>query len=200
MLSDGFRAPQVRNRRGPFGGTHDSETWRIPMNCKILSRAVCIFMVSVLAVGGGALAQPWSKEPSHFRGVINDYTPASGIMPAGPWEVRGPWSLKVKGCKADFSAELTMVLSDYSRNPSNTHHITMEDVGVTELTTGGFEVSGPVTITKDGGPVPFGASTLVIDITGGTEIEFSNIKLTFGGGAIVHFGTEAFHGVISKDE
>jgi hypothetical protein len=103
-----------------------------------------------------------------------------------------------------------MVLSDYSRNPSNvdttstrmqhTHHITMEGGTVTELTTGGFQVSGPVTITKDGGPVPFGASSMVIDITGGTEIEFSNIKLTFAGGAIVHFGSEAFHGVISKKE
>lgn len=103
-----------------------------------------------------------------------------------------------------------MVLSDYSRNPSNvdttstrmqhTHHITMEGGVVTELATGGFEVSGPVTITKDGGPVPFGASSLVIEITGGTDIEFSNIKMTFQGGAIVHFGDQAFHGVIRKAE
>jgi hypothetical protein len=150
--------------------------------------------------------------PVHFSGVINDYTP-SNVTPAGPWEIRGPWTLTLEGAsgKADFSATLTMALSDYTRTPSNvdttsgptsrmqhTHHITMEDGVVTQIT-GGFEVSGPVSITKDGSPAPLTASTLVIDITGGTTVEFSNITLTFEGGTMgapKHFGPQAIHGVV----
>ncbi len=181
------------------------------MKSRTLWRAVRIIVVLVLAVATGALAEPW-KTPDHFKGVINDYSPAS-VTPTGPWEIRGPWSLKLKeDCgKADFSAALTMELSDYSRTPSNvdstsgttsrmqhTHHITIEDGTVTPLSTGGFEVTGPVTITKDGSPAPLAASTLTVDITGGTTVEYSNITLQFDGGATVHFGSGLLHGVVRK--
>ena len=70
----------------------------------------------------------------------------------GPWEVRGHWSLKVKGksAKADFSAALTMERSDRgvkngkgdfdntnNNNPTpcnaHTHHITLVDGLVTTI-------------------------------------------------------------------
>ena len=46
----------------------------------------CAVAVLVLAVAIGGLAEPGT--PTHFRGVINDYTPISGGTTA--WEVRGP--------------------------------------------------------------------------------------------------------------
>ena len=162
--------------------------------------------VLVLAVSIGTLAQT----PKHvkFSGLINDYTPASV---GGPWEVRGEWSLKVQGeaGKADFSAVLTMVRSDYwvlaHGNPDDptgrvphTHHVSLVDGEVTPIPNG-FRVSGPATITGNGSPAPFGpSSTLQIDITGGSSIAFSNIKLTFGGDAAGHFGVQPLDGVVRR--
>jgi hypothetical protein len=182
------------------------------MKRRTLWLVVRVIVLLVLTAGTCVLAQ--APAPMHFSGVINDYSP-SNVKPAGPWEIRGQWSLKIKreSGTADFSAALTMALSDYSRNPSNvdatsgaasrmqhTHHITIEDGTVTPLPTGGFEVSGPATITKDGSPAPLAPSMLYVDITGGTSLEFSNITLTFQGGATVHFGAQAIHGVVRQSK
>ena len=35
-----------------------------------------------------------------------------------------------------------------------------------------------------------------IDITGGNTVAFSNIKLTFGGDAVAHFGAQPVNGVV----
>jgi len=158
--------------------------------------------VLVAAVSIGAVAQ--RSTHAHLSGLINDYTPASV---AGPWEICGEWSLRVKGeaGKADFSAALTMVRSDLGVSDLNspaarnahTHHITLVDGTVTPVANG-FRVSGMATITANGTfPAPFGpSSTLQIDVTGGNSVTFSNIKLTFGGDAAGHFGTQAVNGVV----
>jgi hypothetical protein len=104
-----------------------------------------------------------------------------------------------------------MELSDYTRRSSNidstsgatarmqhTHHIAIGNGAITPISTGGFELSGPVTITKDGSPAPLAASTLTVGITGGTSVEYSNITLQFAGGATVHFGSQLIHGVIGS--
>jgi hypothetical protein len=154
------------------------------MNCKAFSWTLRIIAVSVLAVGTGAQAQ--APSPKHFRGVINDYTPATGV--AGPWEMYAAWSLMLKGDsgKADFSAVMTMEHSDYwvlanpttpatpptvdnpaARSP-HTHHITMTDAAVSfdtsvcpanspATTSAGFVVTGQVSITGNGNPAPFEA-------------------------------------------
>jgi hypothetical protein len=178
------------------------------MDSKAFSWAVRIIGVLVLAASNGALAQ--APKPVHFSGVINDYSP-SNVKPTGPWEIRGPWNLTLKGesGKADFSAALTMELSDYSQNPSNvdspgargqhTHHITMEGGIVMQIPGGGFEVSGPVDVTKDGSPV-LAPSILKVDITGGMSVEFSNVTLTFMGPAMAHFGSQAIHGVVRSSK
>jgi hypothetical protein len=180
------------------------------MKIKAFCRAALTSVAPMLAICNVVLAQ--APAPTQFIGVIHDYTPLTNTPP-GPWEIRGPWTLTMQGesGKATFSAALTMELSDYTRNPSNvdstsgttsrmqhTHHIAMADGTVTQISTGGFEVSGPITVTKDGSPAPFAASTLTVDITGGTSVEFSNIALKFQGGATGHFGTQAVHGVISS--
>ena len=154
------------------------------MNCKAFSWTLRIIAVFVLAVGTGAQAQ--APSPKHFRGVINDYTAATGV--AGPWEMHAVWSLNLKGDsgKADFSAVMTMEHSDYwvlanptapptpptvdnpaARSP-HTHHITMTDAAVSfdtsvcpanspATTSAGFVVTGQVSITGNGNPAPFEA-------------------------------------------
>jgi hypothetical protein len=188
---------------------HNSDL-EVCMNSKRFWRLATIGVV-VLAVGISALAQ--TSTPTNLRGVINDYTPAGS---SGPWEVRGQWSLHVNGLSgmANFSAALTMVRSDLGvmvngggdlnspveRN-AHTHHITVVNGTVTPLANG-FRVSGTATITGNGNfPPPFGSSsTLQIDIVGGNTVAFSNIKLTFGGDAAGHFGTQAVNGVVRKFE
>jgi hypothetical protein len=175
-----------------------------------MKKSICRSAVLMLAAATGVLAQ--APPPTQFSGVINDYSPGA-VTPMGPWEIRGPWTLTLNtgSSTADFSATLTMELSDYTRNSSNidstsgttsrmqhTHHIAIEGGTVTQISTGGFQLSGPATITKDGSPAPLAASTLSVDITGGTNVEFSNITLQFAGGATVHFGPQLIHGVVSS--
>jgi hypothetical protein len=123
------------------------------MNSKALRWMVSVVAVVILAVAICARAQ--SPTPTHFSGLINDYSPQT-IMgkTVGPWEMHGKWSLDLKGRSglADFSAEMTMELSDHAmevaianaiaagtvppsfddpetRTP-HTHHITMKDAKV----------------------------------------------------------------------
>jgi hypothetical protein len=123
------------------------------MNSKALRSMVSAVAVVILAVGICVQAQ--APTPTHFRGLINDYSPEtiSGKV-VGPWEMHGKWSLDLKGRSglADFSAEMTMELSDHAmevaianaiaagttppsfddpetRTP-HTHHITMKDAKV----------------------------------------------------------------------
>jgi hypothetical protein len=179
------------------------------MKSKHFWRVVRTAVVLALATATGVLAQ----SPTQFSGVIHDYSPATTVTPTGPWEMRGLWALTLDGQSGagDFSAALTMELSDYTRNSSNvdgtpgadsrlqhTHHIAIRGGKVTQIATGGFELTGPASITKDGSPAPFAASTLSVSITGGKTVQFSNITLQFQGGAPVHFGSQPIHGVVSS--
>lgn len=187
------------------------------MKRDVFFRTACSLAILMLAVGSGARAE--GPNETNFSGVMNDYTPAST---GGPWEVRGHWSLKVKGkCdrgdrKADFSAALTMERSDLGvvqngggdlNNPADrmahTHHITLLDGDVTEIP-GGIQVTGPAHITANGVfPPPFGADlpTVTIAITGAegeNSVTFSNVSITFGIPAAGHFGTSPLHGVVVR--
>jgi len=179
------------------------------MNDKTFWRPARITVVLAMATATGALAQ--SLTPTQFSGVIHDYSPSTTVTPTGPWEMRGTWTLTLDGQsgKGDFTAALTMELSDYTRNSSNvdsgsgsdsrmqhTHHITIQGGTVTQIATGGLELTGPVSITKDGSPAPLAASTLSVSIIGGKTVEYSNITLQFQGGAPAHFGSQLIHGVV----
>jgi hypothetical protein len=190
--------------------------------------------VLVLALGTSAAAQGRSRE--HFRGIINDFTPAHAKGdPTGPWEIHGAWRLDFSSddSTADFSAALTMENSDYwlliNHNPPanpdspstrtpHTHHITMRDAQVTSdpssvasgcptasykpPTTTGFMVTGYASITGNGGHPPFApqgqTSPLTVCVTGGTQVEFSNITLVFGKPASGHFGSQAINGAVRR--
>jgi hypothetical protein len=124
------------------------------MKYKIFNWLACvgIFVALVTLIAPAAQAQGVS-----LAGVFNDFTPAGT---SGPWEVRGQWSLKIKGesGKADFSAALDMERSDLGvtltggdpNNPASrnahTHHVLVSDATVTTIANG-FRVSGLATIT-----------------------------------------------------
>jgi type 1 fimbria pilin len=170
-------------------------------------------LIAILAIAANSAFAQRGREV-HFRGTISDYTPQSPV--AGPWEVRGQWSLTInRNGKADFSAAVNMGRSDLGvmnsgggdlNNPADrnahTHHITLTNGKVTFPSPGTIEVSGgTVTITANGAwPPPFGSTaSLVIDISGGTgpnSVTFSNIKVTFGDDAEKHFGPNPINGVV----
>jgi hypothetical protein len=179
--------------------------------------------IAVLAAAGvgtltQALARDLPEEPSHFSGLIDDYSPST--VTGGPYEIRGKWWLDLRAERgyATFSAALNMETSDSGKtvdltNPTtrgaHTHHISMTDAMITYDTTGcpafnpptsdGFMITGMANVTGNGGPAPFGGPTLLtICVTGGTTVEFSNITLTFQKPASNHFGTQAIHGVVLK--
>lgn len=168
-----------------------------------------IAQAGILALALSISALAGSPTQNSLRGTINDFTPANS-SPAGPWVVAGDWTLKLKGdsAKADFDANLTMVRSDFwviatnanVNDPSNrsphTHHVTLADGDVAQIA-GGIEVTGISMLTASGGVPPFGSSVpITIDIIGGSLDTFSNIKITFGGMAAMHFGTQPIEGVV----
>lgn len=159
----------------------------------------------------------------HFGGLINDYSPST--VSGGPYEIRGQWSLDVNRTGlAEFSADLNMETSDYgitgatqvdpanpgTRSP-HTHHISVTNATVSydlsvcpanspATTSAGVVINGTATTTGNGGPAPFeskGASTLQVCITGGSQVQFSNVTLVYTGPATAHFGTQPIHGVVN---
>lgn len=197
------------------------------MNKRAFWWTVRIMLGLVLAVAMGASAQD-PPPRMHFRGLINDYTPqtdpTTGKALGGPWEIRGSWSLQLLGDSgtANFSAALNMTHSDYwialnpsavddngstGRNP-HTHHIVMKN-GTVKAIANGFEVTGPISLISGNGngypkPLPFDCSTatctLVIDITGGSVVQYSNITMRFVGAPTAHFGSQAIHGFVRLPE
>ena len=176
--------------------------------------------IAVLVLAAATSARGENPRYVTFRGTINDYTPQTNDSPSlpsvtGPWEVRGHWTLVVKGNsgKANFSAELTMERSDQGVSASgggdfdvpanrnaHTHHIRLVNGTVTFIT-GGFQVVGPATVTANGKfPPPFGSAIpiLTIQITGGNTVPFSNIAVAFGPPADTHFGSAPLHGVVAN--
>lgn len=164
----------------------------------------------VLVASIGVLAQQGTQGRLKFSGVINAYSPQTTT---GPYEVRGPWNLQLKGnSKADFFTSLNMVLSDgwvltlgngnFDPNGrgAHTHHISMRDAVVTPITNG-FKVNGTATITANGtNSTTISPSPLEVDIGGGTNVKYSNVTLTFGTPASTHFGTEPLPGVVRSFE
>jgi hypothetical protein len=191
---------------------------------------------AVSAICAGAMGQ---EMPSHFSGVIDDFTPST--VKGGPYEMHGKWSLDLhrfgNSVTAVFSASFNMETSDYGTQNGNvdptapttrgahTHDVILTGpvqfnaadcptseaavpapVSPPPLTTTGFQFSGTVRlITANGTQAPFEpappsppTSTLTVCVTGGPEVEYSNVTLVFGPPASGHFGSQAIHGVVVK--
>jgi hypothetical protein len=173
--------------------------------CKLLTLAILVLASSI-----GSLAQ--SAALTTFTGEINAYSPqatsSTGAV-TGPYEIRGPWSLTLKGATtANFSTDLNMEESDgwcMTQNGSNfdpaargahTHHVTLVNAAVTTITNG-FQITGSSTIMSNGAiSSTLSPSVLTVQVTGGTDRKYSNVTLTFASPASGHFGTEAVAGVV----
>jgi hypothetical protein len=187
--------------------------------------AVRIAIGMILAAAIGTSAQDWPR--AHYSGVINDYPVSLSASPAvGPWELRGPWSLNLRPHgKADFSASLTMELSDSGSGSGistdsriqHTHHITMTGGTLvwnppqTDCPTGiipfptftwVLEVNGMTDVRGNGGSPFSGPVPLQVCLGGGPNLEISNITLVFTdlptgpSPATNHFGKQPIHGVV----
>jgi hypothetical protein len=188
---------------------------------KIRYKRVSFGIALIMAAG---LAPAQDLRLVHFKGLINDYSPST--VSGGPWEIRGTWFLDVeRSGTANFSADLTMETSDFGisdttkvdpTNPAtrspHTHHISLTNATVSydtsvcpansPPTTGsGVVVTSTATTSANGNSAPFeskGASTLQVCLTGGSQVNFSNMTLVYTGPATGHFGPQAIHGVITQ--
>lgn len=162
------------------------------MRIRIL-RQVASSAVMAAALSSQALAQ---TPQTRVEGVINDFT--APLDASGPWQIVGDWTLAVNTAsgKVEFQAALNMVRSENPSRQSHTHHVAMTDGQVTPIA-GGYRISGTAAITSNGALAGFTGSPLEIEITGGTALNFSNVKVTFGGAAVGHFGDQPIDGVVN---
>jgi hypothetical protein len=153
-----------------------------------------VFVVALMvALGSQALAQ--SSSPFKIEGTVSDYTDA--LNAAGPWHISGDWSAHLRGAsgRVDFIASLAMVRSA-TGGSSHTHHIALTGATVTRIANG-YRISGDAVITTSGSLAAFSGSPLAVDIMGGSALDFSNVRLTFGGAAVAHYGDLPIEGVVT---
>ena len=169
-------------------------------------RVGVVLALTALILTGNALQG--DSNPNKFEGVINDFSPPS-TNPAGPYLVSGPWSLQLHpDGKANFDASLTMARStcllasgnpicvDEMQRNFHTHHVQVTEGQVSTVGTT-IIVTGAATVTSNGGQPPVLAGSAVqIELSGGTLLAPTNIKLTFVGGAAAHFTGEPYEGVV----
>ena len=192
------------------------------MKSKTLASAVRALSLLLLVSATCALAQDFRQV--HFSGLFNDYTPASTIS-GSPYEIHGRWSMDLHDWgTADFLAEMTMsnfgttngaLDATKGGQGAHTHHIRLTNIKVTWNIIGcapyaiappteGFQIMGTVSlITGNGNAAPFEttppSSTLLVCISGGNKLPYSNLDMVFGGpAALKHFGSQPIHGVVSK--
>lgn len=222
--------PERLGRDRPDGiESKNTRTGGFPMMNKAL-RCIArgsIVLAATTGLGGltAALAgDEQARSPSHFNGLINDYTPSAALTKGGPYEMRGKWSLEVDERRGTtrFEAAMNMETSDFgitqgtvnkddpTTRGAHTHHILMTDGVISTdwmticpvfspAVTDGFVVTGTAFVTGNGSPAPFGnPSPLTLCILGGGNVKYSNFTMAFGPKASGHFGTQAIHGVVIK--
>ena len=163
------------------------------MKTSILVRNL-VLVTAVLACG----AQPFAQQSPPIRadGVINDYT--ADLDGQGAWHIAGDWSLATKGKsgRVDFIASLTMVRATNTARASHTHHLAILN-GEVAVLANGYRISGNAIITGNGSTAGFSGSRVDVEITGGGLLPLANAKVTFGGGAVGHFGDQPLDGVVT---
>lgn len=173
------------------------------MNGKLSNWILRVGVITLLAVATCALAQ--APPPTHFKGLINDYSPATFVVAGvpktvGPWEMRGKWSLDLQGASgtANFSAELNMELSDYaviegiaavdtpSTRKPHTHHITM--TGATVVQNPGLAPNGDCPTGAPAYTAQFELTGLA-NVSGNGGFAFTQVPLQVcvDGGSAVQF-------------
>jgi hypothetical protein len=170
-----------------------AETLEVPMKTKILWSVV---LVAALALMGSGPALAQTPPQTRVDGMIHDFTAA--LDAGGPWEISGEFSLALNAAtkKVELMATLSMVRADTTPRSAHTHHLLMVDGEPTAIANG-FRIVGTAAITTNGSLAGFTGSPVVIEVTGGSAVVFSNFKITFGGGATGHFGPDPIDGVVS---
>ena len=166
------------------------------MTRKRLISLVLLLALTALAASAHALFQA-DPLPTKMSGLLNDFSPTT-TAPAGPYLVTGPWTLQWQPSgKAEFTASLTMVRPDATSQATrnfHTHHLRVSDGAVT-IAGNSIVMTGDVVITSNGNQVLPGSSVQV-EITGGSSLALSNMRLTFIGPAAAHFTSEPYEGVL----
>ncbi|HET9196043.1 MAG TPA: hypothetical protein VFO21_24360 [Vicinamibacterales bacterium] len=171
--------------------------------------ALSVAAATAGAMSAHAMAQDAVQPPLRVSGTFNDYVWVEGGAGAGAWHVSGEWAAQVRGNsgKGDFTGSLLGVRSDLwvlqtfadPANPAlrspHTHHVGLADADVTILPNG-VRLEGVATITANGALAPYSGSTVRVDITGGNTIRYSNIKMTFTGAGVDHFGPQPYEGLV----
>jgi hypothetical protein len=152
-----------------------------------------------------------AQNPPEMRivGTLNDLVWVEAGAGAGAWQVSGTWSAKRLGNsgKVEFVAAILGVRSDLwvlqegvdpattLRSP-HTHHVGLLDGTVTTIP-GGIRLTGNAIITTNGNTAPFSGSPIVVEITGGNTVQYSNMRLMFLGASTEHFGSQPYDGVVT---
>lgn len=122
------------------------------MNTALRSMARgCVVLAAATVLGGLTGATAGERSPTHFSGLINDFTPSAAVTKGGPYVMAGKWSLEVdqRQGTARFEAAMNMETSDFgisevvtnadgttqplvnkddpSTRGAHTHHIVMTD-------------------------------------------------------------------------
>ena len=172
--------------------------------------AMSLLATMALAIGTHAFAEENGGKALRgpVSGTFNDYVWVEAAAGAGAWHVTGQWTARVKGNgKGEFTGSLLGVRSDLwvlqtfadPANPAlrtpHTHHVGLLEAEVTVIPNG-IRLEGTAIITGNGSVAPYSNSTVRVDITGGSLIRYSNIKLTFFGAAVEHFGPQPYDGLV----
>ncbi len=171
---------------------------------------MALLVILALAAGAHAVAQENNALLGRVSGTIDDYVWVETGAGAGAWHVTGQWTARSKGDsgKGEFSASLLGVRSDLwvlqaEADPANpalrsphTHHVALYDADVTVIPNG-IRLEGTAIISANGSVAPYSNSTVRVDITGGSWLRYSNVKLTFLEHAVDHFGPQPYEGVVA---
>lgn len=168
--------------------------------------AVTLMAAMALAAANPARAEEQSQP--QVSGTFNDYVWVETGSGAGAWHVTGTWTARGKhNGRGEFIGSLHGVRSDLwvqqtGADPANpalrtphTHHIGLLDAVATVIPNG-IRLEGLAKITANGSEAPYSNSLVRVEITGGGLLRFSNIKLTFFGAAVDHFGPQAYDGLV----
>jgi hypothetical protein len=171
------------------------------------SYAIALIATTTVLMAPAASAQ--DAPEMRMTGILADHVWVDVGAGQGAWQVTGTWSARVSGSsgKGEFVAAILGVRSDLwviqteanaqttTRSP-HTHHVALLDATVSAIP-GGIRLSGNAVITTNGNVADFSGSLVIVDITGGNTLQFSNMQLTFLGASTGHFGSHTYDGVVT---
>ena len=173
-------------------------------------RSFALALLAALVVTTSPAAQDQNAQQTRVTGTLSDYVwVEGGGATAGAWHASGTWSARLLGDsgKAEFVANILGMRSDLwvlqtgqdpqttNRSP-HTHHVGLLEADITPIA-GGVRLTGTAIITTNGTAAPFSGSPVVVEITGGNLVTYSNMRLMFQGAAIGHFGSQSYDGVVT---